>query len=180
MKVISFPAPIFISKFRQHNYFKQSLLELIDQNNSHRVQYGDTDYGESIYKTDWHINLETDFKEKKNYFDLIYNDILFHVKEILEKLELHKVKISNVWFQQYLQNDYHGFHTHEKTSWNCVYYLEFGKGTPGTTFKNFFDDTLLTPEVEEGDIIIFPSFIRHTSLPNESTSRKTIIAFNVE
>ena len=126
------------------------------------------------------LSVETNFQQKKQYFDLIYNDIFFHIKQIFDKLELEKIVVSHVWFQQYLQNDFHSFHTHEKTSWNCVYYLEFGNGTPGTTFKNFFDNSLFTPEVEEGDIIIFPSFIKHTSLPNKSTTRKTIIAFNVE
>jgi hypothetical protein len=180
MKVITFPAPIFISKFEQHDYYKSRLLELINRHNSQEMNYGNLGYGESISRTDWYLDCDKPFQEKKEYFELIYNDIFRHIKIVFDKLELEKIIINNVWFQQYIQNDFHSFHVHERTSWNCVYYLEFDKDTPGTTFKNFFDKSFYTPEVEEGDIIIFPSFIRHTSLPNKSKTRKTIIAFNVE
>jgi hypothetical protein len=87
MQIISFPAPIFISKFRQHDYFKQSLLDLIDQQESQRTEFGNVDYGESLYKTDWHLSVKNNFQERKSYFDLIYNDIFFHIKQIFDKLD---------------------------------------------------------------------------------------------
>ena len=176
MKILPFTVPIFILKFDQHEYYKNECLRLIEEQHSTTSKFGNQYNGESITKTDWYVGPEV----KRQYFDLIVSDVISHLRNIFKLLDIEKFKISNVWFQQYHQNDFHCFHTHERTSWNCVYYLEFEKNNPGTTFKSFFGGAEFTPEISEGEILMFPSCLRHTSLPNKSSSRKTVVAFNIE
>ena len=40
-------------------------------------------------------------------------------------------------------------------------------------------DEFYIPEVEEGDVIIFPSFMRHRVAPNHSENLRITMAFNI-
>ena len=51
---------------------------------------------------------------------------------------------------------------------------------PPTTIINPFDNSIIVPEVTEGDILSFPGSVLHSSPKNHSNQRKTIIAFNIE
>jgi uncharacterized RmlC-like cupin family protein len=84
------------------------------------------------------------------------------------------VILSNYWFQQYENGDYHGTHVHD-TPFSSVYYIELPGESPRTTLKLFGKEYQI--EVQEGDILTFPGFIPHESKENKNT-RKTIIAFN--
>jgi ectoine hydroxylase-related dioxygenase (phytanoyl-CoA dioxygenase family) len=50
--------------------------------------------------------------------------------------------------------------------------------TPKTSFK-LFDKSEIEIEMNEGEILIFPSYLEHISKSNKSDKIKTIISFNI-
>ena len=87
------------------------------------------------------------------------------------------IKIQALWFQQYYQNSFHGWHTHGN-NWTSVYYLDLPDDSPKTEL--IINDKLVIPEISEGDIITFPSHIIHRAAPNKSSLPKTIISWNMD
>jgi ectoine hydroxylase-related dioxygenase (phytanoyl-CoA dioxygenase family) len=80
-----------------------------------------------------------------------------------------------IWYQQYLKNSTHGWHTHSD-NFTGVYYLEMDETAPKTQIIN--SNKILNLNVEEGDFVIFPSYLIHRAPINLSKNRKTIISFN--
>ena len=94
---------------------------------------------------------------------------IFSAKDIL---------IKNIWFQQYKKGDSHSWHTHPDCMLSNIFYLEKPPGTD-TEFFNYETQQLYAPiKVDEGSLLVFPSYISHRSKPNPSDKRKTIISFN--
>jgi|TARA_B100000287_G_scaffold318984_1_gene302786 hypothetical protein len=91
-----------------------------------------------------------------------------------------------MWTQMYTGADHHPLHNHGFGNFSCILYLDYDKEKhPSTRFWTPMPDpffgtvTHLHPEVEEGDIIIFPSTIYHECPPTNSNIPRTIVAFNV-
>jgi hypothetical protein len=82
------------------------------------------------------------------------------------------IEIEDMWFQRYLNKDHHYWHVHPKCHFALVYFLELPDNSIGTKFHNY------EVTVNEGDILIFPAFIPHTSPINNTNTRKTVIAAN--
>ena len=51
-------------------------------------------------------------------------------------------------------------------------------GTPKTEYRDPFTDDVHELDVEEGDVVAFPSFLIHRAPPNMIDIPKTIISFN--
>jgi hypothetical protein len=79
--------------------------------------------------------------------------------------------------QQYYKKDTHDWHNHN-CSWSAVYYVELSKDSPRTQLIEPYSSNIITPNVNEGDILIMPGNVEHCSPPNQSDNRKTIISFN--
>ena len=72
----------------------------------------------------------------------------------------------------------HNWHIHGE-NYTGVYYLELPDDTPKTELIDQYDKKI-TVKANEGDIVIFPSFIIHRGPKVLNDSRKTIISFNLE
>ena len=101
-----------------------------------------------------------------------------YFENCLNVLNFQKVVINNLWFQQYEQNGTHGWHIHG-SNYTGVYYVEFEKNYAKTELINPIDDEKIIIDAEEGDIVIFPSFIIHRSALQKVNKTKTIISFNL-
>ena len=163
----SFEIPYFIVPIKEHLEIKQSLLTIIDEDEGQRR----TDIAQTIYKTDYYLK-----KEKRKYFNIL----LPYINEILKELPIKCNFVdhtNSIWYQQYIKLDHHSFHNHTN-QWSGIYYLELDKKSPGTQFKNYVSNRSFSPDVKEGDVLIFPGWLDHRSPPNLSQKRKTVIAFN--
>ena len=154
---------IFKSKVDNHEQVKKILLEQINLIPKNPFVHEK----DNILHTDWNLPLAMERK----YSDLFMQVVSPHVEMIRKKLDVAKAEIDNFWFQTYGRNGKQGWHTHPRTHFSNVYYLESPEGS-GTEFKN------LDVQCEEGDILSFPAFLPHRSPPLLSDSTKTIIAFN--
>ena len=78
-------------------------------------------------------------------------------------------------FQQYEKNSKHGWHIHGR-NYTGVYYLQFD----GTAKTQVWNNEIMNLNCEEGDIVMFPSFMIHRAPPVQNDKTKTIISFNIE
>lgn len=174
MKKLILKDCIYYGKIKEHFNIKKFILDEIEKNNKESLKATDNYYTDSIDKLDWSQS-ECFDRTWVKFFIPYFSDTL---NEFLQNSLFCEVKLKDIWYQQYLNNDTHGWHIHG-SHYTGVYYLEFPKNSSKTELFFPFNNTFHTINVSEGDIIIFPSHIAHRGLPNKS-NRKTIISFNFD
>jgi hypothetical protein len=88
-------------------------------------------------------------------------------------LDSKKWNINNGWFQQYTKSEGHEWHTHAKTNFTNVYFVELPSTSLGTEILNY-----QKLDLKEGDLLTLPGHVYHRSPKNFTNERKTIISFN--
>lgn len=106
------------------------------------------------------------------------------------------------WYHITNDNGFHDAHWHHGCSWCGIFYLSLGssgqspgKGAPngGSRFYNplisgggyrDFGNKYLTGSIdapiEEGMLLLFPSFLLHSGLPYQGSKDRVVIAFNAQ
>ena len=156
------PIPYYIVSVEQHSNIKKELLTYIDQ-----AEFQSCD---EITKTDFHL------KKQQDYQRFVIPYILNAIRNVFQNSQ---IKILDCWFQQYQKYSFHPFHSHE-CEWACVYYVDLPAGSKGTVFKDYVSNTEIKTAVVEGDVLIFPGWIKHKSPPNKGSDTKSIVALNFE
>lgn len=170
MKIYEIPSHVFVSKVENHKEIKQNILDTIKS----MGQYGVENRSQKITNTDWHL----DSNIARPYYDIIKPALQPHLELFSEKMGFDKISVSNYWYQQYNEGDYHLSHVHPKAMFSNVYYIQLDDKAPKTTFTYLGESFDI--QVEEGSIITFPTYLSHESKPNKSTLPKIIIAFNID
>ena len=101
-----------------------------------------------------------------------------NLQEVITNLGYFKAVVNNVWYQQYLEGDTHGWHIHGQ-HFTGVYYLEFPSGCSKTEVCSPYNFETKQINTIEGDLIVFPAHYIHRGLPNKKI-RKTIVSFNFD
>jgi len=159
---------IIITKIDNYKEVNKNLLNLIDKIPRNSLV---EDSCSMISHTDW--NLPKTFK--KEYLDYFFKIMQPYFEKLCVKLNCNEIKVTEAWFQQYIKNDLHQWHTHPKTNFTNVYFVELPDRSLSTEIlgcKNL--------ELNEGDLLTFPAFYYHRSPVNLSEKRKTIISFNTD
>jgi len=94
-------------------------------------------------------------------------------------------EITKAWFQTYKQYEYHSAHTHGAYGWSAIFYADYDHEvhvptkfySPFANIGGMVED--FSPDVKEGDLIVFPSMVLHESPINLSEKERTVISFNV-
>lgn len=159
--------PAFIDIFKVENFqeHKPKLLQLI----SDMIITNDIHLNEKGYYYDFNLP-----DVPRTYYKLFRDLIKPSVYKLEDKYGLELTNYGNPWFQQYEQGSDFGWHQHN-SHFALVFYVELPEMTESTEFLNFGQFN-----VEEGDIIVFPTFLVHRSPKIVSDQRKTIIATNLE
>ncbi len=174
---------ILKNKFKYHKDVKNKLLKIINEapfpldesNNKTHTKGGDN---HSFYKHDWNDCLN----KNRQWYKLTGKKISDELIAMLKKINYDDAVVHEMWFQQYKLNDFHGWHLHGR-NFTGVYYVDFSEKLKqkGTEFINIGNPkNKFVLDVEEGDIIIFPSNIWHRSPKIKSNSIKAIISYNIE
>jgi|TARA_R110000772_G_scaffold268291_1_gene394702 hypothetical protein len=161
---------ILIQKIKEYQNIKDSLLMLIDKMPDKKT---DTER-EKITKSDWYIPKEHVREYGELFLKIIkpYND---NIKKFYNAKELF---LKNYWYQQYTDTDHHDWHVHASCLLSNVFYIEL-KNKNSTLFYNNLTKQKYSYNLEEGDLITFPSSMIHKSKKN-SKERKTIISYNLD
>ena len=166
------PCCVFTSNVEDHLNLKHLFLEQLNSLSVHSI----SDVNQRIFNTDFHINShfnKVDYKSVQKVVD----DHNIALSKFLNYGTRDRILVLNnyFWFQQYKTNDYHTWHRHDGCFSN-VYYIDLPCNASKTSFR--FMGKEFQVEVEEGQILTFPSFLEHCSKPNPSDKIKTVIAFN--
>lgn len=161
-----------ITKIQNHGKVKPRLLDLIQQadHTSPFLEKSEVD----ITRTDWHNCSDAQRPWFKFFAENFYDSIM----AVYRRLGYGGFRLNEIWFQQYGSFSQHGWHTHGSNFTN-VYYLELPKDSPKTQLIEPYTKNKFYLEVEEGDLVTFPSFILHRTGPNVSQDPKSIISFNI-
>jgi hypothetical protein len=172
MKRLNISAPVFLQRAKDHESIQQQMLDII---NSDEIR-GSKSFRESIKNTDYY--LANRFKEPKStaYWNLLFPSVEEHFNNIIQITGDARWRVNAYWFQTYDCNDFHALHAHPDCMYSSVYYLTLPKGSFSTTFRCFGEEFEF--DIQEGDILTFPGFVKHESKPNRSNSPKNIVAFN--
>ena len=162
------------SKIKEHLKIKDSILSEISNNIDEKLEIKDGYYIDSISKLDWY-NCRDFTRKWVNIFMPLFTDELI---KIMKSMAYNQIELYQVWYQQYLEGDRHGWHIHGN-HYTGVYYLEFPKGCSKTEVCSPFNFNKKQIDVQEGDMIVFPAHFIHRGMPNLK-SRKTIISFNFD
>jgi len=96
--------------------------------------------------------------------------------------------LTDLWLNVYEAQNWQEKHIHSPGQWSAVYYVHFDPNEHKAT--NFYHpcETLLAtagitsntlvPWVQEGDMIIFPSWLEHAAPMNKSSKMRSTISFN--
>jgi hypothetical protein len=171
-----------VLKINNHNDLKPLILSAIAKMKINSIKQeekigtsGVIDEAQSIYNSDWQAGKDV----KRPYYPIIY-PIFEQICEALKnKYKYHmNLRVDNYWFQQYKQFDFHSWHIHEGSLFSCVYYVDLNTSSPKTSFNILGKE--INIDVNEGQILVFPSYLLHCSKPNEINKIKTIISFNIK
>ena len=172
MKKIQINDCICHSKIKEHLDIRDSILSEIDKSSDSDLKQKDSFYTDSISKLDWNKSADLERPWLKIFLPVFIENL----KEVLISIGYAKSIIRNVWYQQYLEGDTHGWHIHGE-HYTGVYYLEFPEGCSQTEIVSPYNFKVEKIDVVEGDFIIFPAHFIHRGLPN-TKKRKTIISYN--
>jgi len=154
------------------------------------------------------LNQEYGYKTKNNYvldndsIKTVKNQVLNHLNIFLfDYLKIKKnvnFKMLNSWCTRYETKANANGHLHSNSLFSGVFYIKVNKFSGQVRFhKNNFWRNLLPKCVnvefdesnefngeywqtlpEVGDLLLFPSFLEHSTLPNESNEERFCCAFN--
>tara|TARA_B100000035_G_scaffold314060_1_gene329298 strand:+ start:1917 stop:2471 length:555 start_codon:yes stop_codon:yes gene_type:complete len=166
---LPFKFPLFQYTVPDWKYWKPLLLDRIPQYDLK----GDT------VSTDYH-------SPHIDQYGSIFEECVSSVLNNFHKDVGHPVYLRNIWAQRARKGDYHCTHNHGSSGWSAVFYVNFDpKEHTSTGFFSPFTDPatgdVLTyyPEVNEGDIVIFPAQTLHSANPSTSDIERVIISFNM-
>lgn len=189
-----FSVPVIRFKFTKHNQYNFPFIE-----RSERIPDG------------WQVSLNTSFPNIKNedpYIgpdvrDNLREDLLCDISEVLKKLELpDKIYMYQFWYNVYHENQGQEHHDHTSEAgninayWCGIYYNRGSSPTVfhaphrymkttipsdyGILFEQFYHD-VHEVEVEDGDIILFPSYVVHEVPPcPDRRDMRLTFSFNIQ
>lgn len=168
---------IFKFSLPAHKKIKKKLLEHIAQEPA--VAHTKKNDSNSCYDIISRSDFTTPGGERK-YWEYLSPFLYDFMEETYrKKLRFKETLNIHYWFQQYVAGDTHPWHRHNYTFFTNVYYVELDKNAPPTEIFLPLEKNILVPDVKEGDILSFPSFLLHRSPVSKSKKIKTIISFNV-
>tara|TARA_B100001094_G_scaffold178746_1_gene172903 strand:+ start:811 stop:1443 length:633 start_codon:yes stop_codon:yes gene_type:complete len=134
----------------------------------------------------------TDFWDDKtevlpDYCDKIVEVLTPSLQKFADVTNPYPVMITEMWYEKSQKGDQHALHNHGGQGYSAVLYLKYNPEVhKPTLFYSQFHDTMKgdivtwePPDVEEGDLIIFPSVLAHEARPNESDEERIVVSFNI-
>jgi len=190
MSIHLFGIPVYKTLLHEHSNVQKEFEPFLDGN-------------EYLKRTeDWNCNVDTTFGNR-DADDMPWNVFIKPAMEGLkEYLETFSVDLPaeyriECWLNRYNKGDFQEIHNHTGVSViSCAYMMKTPQGSGNFTFysnaydhfhqsdlpqitsKPFKYNNRITPPMEEGDIIYFPSNLNHYVSPNNTEHTRATISAN--
>ena len=174
MKKIKINDCICHGKIENHSLIRDKILKEISYTQDGNLNAKDLYFHDRISKLDW--NYCRDYS--RPWTKIFLPEFIRTVEPMVASMGYTSIRIIDMWYQQYMEGDTHGWHVHGQ-HFTGVYYLEYPEGCSKTEVCSPFDLKAEQMDTVEGDLIVFPAHYIHRGLPN-SDIRKTIISFNFD
>lgn len=187
-----FGVPIIITPFSKHQEVKEEFLDYLEKD----------EYFSKV--SSWKCSVESTFC-KDNNFDLPWNTFIENAiacfNEYLSNFPIEKQFQIEIyaWLNRYSKGHNQEVHNHAggNSVLSCAYMLELPENSGDIVFfqtgNDLFKYTVLndicnnnlnvsnrfTPVLNEGDIIIFPSYLDHYVTGNNTDQRRSTISANL-
>ena len=167
----------FYQKITPSESLRKIILDFIvnDTDSQHLV-----DANQKISKTNWILevnDIPKIYEERQRRNNKIFSK---YFGKIFRDYFEQPVTLIDTWYQVYNKHSggFHSFHDHadEGSQISAIFYVKLHDKELLTQFR--IGDSVVTPDAEEGDIIIFDSNIYHASPPNYTDHDKIIVSFN--
>ena len=169
MDINMFSIPLTLYKCSWWKQKRETLLRLLDEQ---ELCQGDE-------------QVLSDYRSSEKYIDTI-SDILSDELSWFAHDYKCQPSIVRAWYERALPYMYHPTHNHGHGGYSAVLYIEYNpKYHRPTNFIAPFDhfitgeQLVYEPDVEEGHLILFPSFLHHYTHPHQSMERRTVLSFNL-
>ena len=163
-----------LSSFKEHEKLKEKVLKEINNSKVSSLVKDNDYYTDNINRVDW--NQCTNFK--RPWVQYLLQPLMAHIETEFNDIGYLTTMVYQIWFQQYFKEGTHGWHIHGH-NFTGVYYLDFDQSSPKTElvypYKN---NEKISINANEGDVVIFPSFVIHRGPKVLNDKTKTIISFN--
>jgi hypothetical protein len=165
-----------IDRFEDHEILQALLLDSILNSDFKSLNQQEGYFSDNISRVDW--NLRDDFNRK--WVKLLLPNFEKTLASMFLMVGFQRFKIKQIWFQTYEIYGKHGWHVHS-SNFTGVYYLKLSEKNPKTQLLDPYNrKNIIEPDVQEGDILLFPSSIIHRAPENLDLENKVIISFNID
>ena len=180
MKIDLFPVSIYHYHVAESEFIHQRVLDFYTKSESRQTPEG------------WNCNLFTTFGTGDFGIGEIFNSIRPCLDEfMLENNFEGSCAFTDAWLNCYDTINWQEKHSHLPGQWSAIYYAILEPGEhQGTIFYDPNEDlrmavskqlhNTVTSVVQEGDLILFPSWLHHAAPVNQSSYMRATISFNME
>ena len=134
-------------------------------------------------------NIRTNYTQE-NFGDLVNVQEIFkdEILEIQEEVNSGEMYVQGSWVEIAEKGMHHVVHNHGAIGLSAICYLKYNPEchTPVTfisPFNNFLTGDLIMckpDNIKEGILLLFPSYVQHFTLPNESREERMALSFNLK
>ena len=189
-----FPEPIFKYKIEDHKDINKKLSEYI-----YNLKNNDDEGLKRSNKGGWHSK-NFELKDKNSiqfqFAIKVQEYIVDTFKKFGWKIKNKNIRISEMWAIINKKDDFNVIHTHPNCFLSAAYYVKASKDCgkfevehpnsakkyafPEIEKRNEFNLEVASIDIEEGDLLLFPSYLPHKVGKNESGEDRIVISFNVD
>ena len=189
-----FPDPILKYKLDDYKIFNKDLEKYI-----YKLYEKDTKGIERSNRGGWHsknFNLSEENSIQKKFAIKIQEYILDCFQNMGWKIKDKNIRIKEMWAIINGKENFNVIHTHPNCYLSSAYYVKASKNCggfiaenpniakryafPQIANRNELNVEAARIEVEEGDLLLFPSYLPHKVGKNESGNDRIVISFNVD
>jgi uncharacterized protein (TIGR02466 family) len=204
-KSLFWQTPMYFADYPLHDKTQQSLLAFISDCVEQQSEPIDSAVAVAA-KQNLHES-RLDFLQQKNreleqlsgfFRDLVEMAAFDCNGDFLPEDVALNIDITESWYHVTENGGYHDVHSHPNCSWCGIYYLDAGDSTNGNGVNRFYEpryhadhyldagNLYLQQEgfwdvvPQSGQVVIFPSYLKHSALPYFSNNKRVVIAFNCQ
>ncbi len=188
-----FPEPVFKYKLKNYKELNEELTQYI-----YKLKDEDKEGIKKSNKGGWHskpFKLGIEGTVQHKFTNEIQKNILDVFKNYGWKIKNTEITIQEMWSIINKNDDFNVLHTHPNSYLSSAYYVKapencgkFEIECPNIAKANYFPAVekpndlnvrIISIDISEGDLLIFPSYLPHKVARNDSGQDRIVISFNV-